>query len=102
MRPQPETRARSAQEAGKRALNLWGSKANQACMADVRKWCPSQFVKLNLWVGWKRRGGGLTERFSACDARIPGPWIHLSKKVKSVVLGGWKRALGHSTLRFTL
>ena len=31
MRTQPETRARSSQEAGKRALNLWGSKANQAC-----------------------------------------------------------------------
>ena len=31
MRTQPETRARSAQEAGKRALNLGASKANQAC-----------------------------------------------------------------------
>ena len=31
MRTQPETRARSSQEAGKRALNLRGSKANQAC-----------------------------------------------------------------------
>ena len=31
MRTQPETRARSSQEAGKRALNLWGSKGNQAC-----------------------------------------------------------------------
>eukprot|EP00964_Phaeocystis_antarctica_P116896 scaffold80752_cov36-Phaeocystis_antarctica.AAC.2 len=31
MRTQPETRARSSQEAGKRALNLWGPKANQAC-----------------------------------------------------------------------
>ena len=30
MRTLPKTRARSAQEAGKRALNLWGSKANQA------------------------------------------------------------------------
>eukprot|EP00964_Phaeocystis_antarctica_P078813 scaffold49042_cov70-Phaeocystis_antarctica.AAC.1 len=32
MRTLPKKRARSAQEAGKRALNLWGSKANQACI----------------------------------------------------------------------
>ena len=31
MKTQPETRARSTKEAGKRALNLWVSKANQAC-----------------------------------------------------------------------
>jgi len=35
MRTQPETRARSAQEAGKRALNLGASKANQACTVHV-------------------------------------------------------------------
>ena len=36
MRTTPETRARSSQEAGKRALNLWGSKANQACKRFVK------------------------------------------------------------------
>ena len=41
-----------------------------------------------------RGGGGLTERFSACEAIIPDTRIHLSQKVKSVVLVGWKRALG--------
>ena len=35
MRTQPETRARSAQEAGKRALNLGASKTNQACTRRV-------------------------------------------------------------------
>ena len=35
MRTQPETRARSSQEAGKRALNLRGSKANQACISRL-------------------------------------------------------------------
>ena len=37
MRTQPETRARSAQEAGKRALNLGASKPNQACRAESRR-----------------------------------------------------------------
>ena len=37
MRTQPETRARSSQEAGKRALNLRGSKANQACSPGERR-----------------------------------------------------------------
>ena len=37
MRTTPETRARSAQEAGKRALNLWVFKANQACTKASKK-----------------------------------------------------------------
>ena len=37
MRTQPETRARSSQEAGKRALNLRGSKANQACIFNFER-----------------------------------------------------------------
>ena len=35
MRTQPETRARSSQEAGKRALNLGGNRTNQACIGSL-------------------------------------------------------------------
>ena len=55
MRTQPETRARSAQEAGKRALNLWGSKANQACteivaLAAIGPVPVAAFKKLGLGI----------------------------------------------------
>ena len=48
MRTQPETRARSAQEAGKRALNLWGSKANQACSHGLLERKPTSPPALTL------------------------------------------------------
>ena len=47
MRTQPETRARSAQEAGKRALNLGASKANQACKVQAIPSSPSVQKKCN-------------------------------------------------------
>ena len=48
MRTQPETRARSSQEAGKRARKLSRYKANQACRTQVRRVALSLPIPLPL------------------------------------------------------
>ena len=52
MRTQPETRARSSQEAGKRALNLGASKANQACIWKFGSVTTASYLALEFGNGF--------------------------------------------------
>ena len=91
MRTQPKTRARSAQEAGNRALNLGVSKANQACKhttpisrLPLRRRRAAQQVEAAAWrrarvtsraaarrvsprARRKRRGSGRASAASSCE-----------------------------------
>ena len=64
MRTQPETRARSAQEAGKRALNLGASKANQACNECVGSYLaldpPFNLRSFELYGNWFDNSSSMT------------------------------------------